>query len=822
MLEKLILENYIPLLSSDIHKVELNTQHMVNLFISANGSGKTSILKEVNPNPPENSNYKNGRKYSEWVFGGKRYIMDSYTGVGNGHSFKINDGPELNTGGTYSAQKDLVAMHCYGLDTSLTKVFGGLRIADRFSVMSPARRKDVIMQIYPNEVDYALGVYNKLKTERNELKAAIKNQNGRWAEENRKLSFINECGVEVLEERIKGIESELREALMVRGSLNGVQLDPELSLKVAQFSQLTDQLVVNRLSGQIFTERELLNMIDLNGRILDGHKEQAAILGGIISEHAGRLDGMEEFLKDPDAFKEHAEHIKDDMARLKLKIEEFESGLARLPVFDDPETPLDGLESCADGLVAYLNRVTVASEQTLTGATYKGYLTTQEQLANSLRHYKATLDDVTHKLAHYESADNVNCPDCSHEFKLGVTPAELDSMRQQKAALITRVEKIEKSQATLLRQIENDADWYLSMNQLFAFIRENNHVRVLPELIKEYEVGKVATPRLLNALELFMKRAKLLGELKVLAEEEALLDARLALLDRNNVLDMAIYVANIEKDLVLENNKITHYKEKLLSQINVLKAIQSHKGDVQRLDVLRREVLQGLADQGKLKLRGKVDDRISDLTEEKEHNLTSIIKSKSLTAVVQSISSDITRLKRRLVIVEVLMDGLCPNKGLIGKLMTDFIKAVCGNMNAVIKGIWNTPLFIKPCSKDNGDLTYKFPVVKGDQDPTPDVTDCSGGEADILDWVFRFVMLGYHKFPFPLIMDEVGVMLDEIKRGRFFNFIHEYTQRNDARQLFLVSHYFNQYGAFANPNFIALRYEGLTLSGPVNQHTTVG
>jgi hypothetical protein len=822
MLEELILENYIPLLSSDIHKVELNTQHMVNLFISANGSGKTSILKEVNPMPPENSNYKNGRKYAVWRFGGKRYIMDSYTGVGNGHSFKIDDGPELNTGGTYSAQRELVGIHCYGLDASLVKMFGGLRLADRLSVMSPARRKDIIMQVYPNNTDYALGVFNKLKTERNELKAAIKNQNGRWAEENRKLSFINECGVEVLEERIKGIESELREALMIRGSLNGIKLDSDLDLKVSQFKQLCDQLVVNRLSGQIFTENELKNMIDLNGRILDQHKEQAAILGGIISEHASHLDGMEEFLKDPDAFKEHAEHIKEDMTRLKTKIAEFDGGLSRLPVFSDPETPLEGLDHCADGLIAYLNRVTVASEQTLTGAIYKNYLTTQETLAASLRHYKQTLDDVSHKLAHYESAENVNCPDCSHEFKLGITPAELESLRQQKAALITRVDKIEQEQSVLLRKIENDADWYLSMNQLFSFIRENNHVRVLPELIKEFEVGKVASVRLLNALELFMKKAKLVGELKNLAEEESLLDARLALLDRNNVLDMAIYVANIEKDLVLENNKITHYKEKLMSQINTLKAIQSHKSDVQRLDALRHEIMSGLIDQGKYQFKSAVDDRISDLSEEKEHNLTSIIKSKSLTAVVQSISSDIERMKKRLVIVEVLMDGLCPNKGLIGKLMTDFIKAICGNMNAVLKDIWNTPLFIKPCSKDNGDLTYKFPVVKGEKDPTPDVADCSGGEMDIIDWAWRFVLLGYHKFPFPLLMDEVGIMLDEIKRGRFFNFIQEYVKKPGARQLFLVSHYFNQYGAFDSANFIALRYEGLTLAGEVNLHSKIG
>jgi hypothetical protein len=286
-------------------------------------------------------------------------------------------------------------------------------------------------------------------------------------------------------------------------------------------------------------------------------------------------------------------------------------------------------------------------------------------------------------------------------------------------------------------------------------------------------------------------------------------------------LDVAIYVNSIEHDLSVENGKISFYKAKLNSLNTTLKAIQTYGSDVKRLGVLRQEILRGLEGQGRVNLRRVVDNRISELTSDKENYLTSIIKSKSLTAVVQSISADIERLKRRLKIVEVLMNGLCPNKGLIGKLMSDFINSICGNMNAVINKVWNTPLYIKPCSKENGDLTYKFPVVKGEKDPTPDVADCSGGEIDILDWVFRFVLLGYHQFPFPLVMDEVGPFLDEIKRGRFFNFIQEYTQGKDARQLFLVSHYFSQLGVFKEPNIIALRYEGLTLPGEVNQHSKV-
>ena len=124
MILKLILEHYVPLATSGINKIELNVNHIVNLLISVNGSGKTSILKEMNPLPPDNGNYKSGgRKYIEMMHHQRHYVLDSYTGKSNGHSFKV-DGKELNTGGTLTVQKNLVLQH-FNLDANLNKVLSG-------------------------------------------------------------------------------------------------------------------------------------------------------------------------------------------------------------------------------------------------------------------------------------------------------------------------------------------------------------------------------------------------------------------------------------------------------------------------------------------------------------------------------------------------------------------------------------------------------------------------------------------------------------------------------------------------------------------------
>ena len=56
MLGRLILENYIPLLSSGITSVDMDLKSIINLFIAPNGVGKSSILRELNFQPAENGN----------------------------------------------------------------------------------------------------------------------------------------------------------------------------------------------------------------------------------------------------------------------------------------------------------------------------------------------------------------------------------------------------------------------------------------------------------------------------------------------------------------------------------------------------------------------------------------------------------------------------------------------------------------------------------------------------------------------------------------------------------------------------------------------
>lgn len=819
MLIKLIVENYIPLQKNGINYAELDFNHAVNLLIAPNGFGKSSLLKEVNQLPPESADFApGGRKYSEWKIEGKHYIFDSKTGVSDGHSFKVN-GEELNKGGTFMAQKELCWTH-FKLDRSRARFLSGLKVYDLFSNLPVNRRKDILLWLYPNDTSYAMTVFNRLKTERNELKAVLKNQVARYADESEKLKRIAECGVNELEARIKSIDEDLRKSLLLRGSLEPYKINPYLKQRIERFEELTTVLTVNKVSGFTETEDELVSGIETCERLIETYQEQISSLQHTIGEHSGLLEGVEEFLQDPFLFQNQADQLETEIHNLKKSIEEYTTVLADQPVFSETEVDFKGLDLAYDSFVAQLHCVVNANDSTITGGVYKQMEVNFNQLTNHIREYESKVTNARHQLKHYDNAEQVECPECKHGFKVGMVEKDIARIRADVENWGKTITRLEEERNALTEALDNDKSWYESMTALYQFCRLRNDVPCLGVLVKEFNVGKNEISHLLNALRAYKGRFDASKRVESLLEEHKLIETRIGLMNRDNVLDVAAIVAGWEKDLVIDQNQLAFYNRRLKKLNNHLSVVRNYKTDLATLETLREEIFQGLLDEGYVLFRKQLDERINILSEEKEDYLRSIINSRSLSAVVESINDEVTRLRKRLIIVDTWMDKLCPNKGYIGKLLTDFIKAVCGNTNAMVQEVWNTPLYVKPCNKANGDLTYKFPVVVGDTVPVPDMADCSLGQTGILDFAMRLTALNYHGY-FPLIMDEVGTNFDEVKRVRFFNFVRELAQKKDARQIFCVSHYLSSFGVFPNPNVIAIQHDGLTLPAEPNRNNII-
>lgn len=826
MIHKLELENYIPLTVVGITKISMNLGEIVNLLISINGAGKSRLLTQMNALPAENSDFINGRKYIEILLNNKLYKLLSVTGKEGYHSFKIDDGPELNTGGTISVQKRLVQQH-FKLNPHLAKVLSGIKGGDVLSNLSTNRRKDIFMELYPNDVDYALGVYNKLKAERSNLRGAIKNQMKNLSEETEKLFRLSEMEYEGdLSQKIESLEENIKEGLLISGSLSQYTPNPEKHEVFKRFQSLVKKLTLTSLTSPArYSENALRSLIESNERSVNDFVKLKDHYASLLAEcHCQIAELGEGKVIDPVAFKAHLDSVEVELVRTQEELTNLTRQYQALPYFD--ETPLsEPLYTITDDFVSYLSRVIDCGTANFTSVDYQTLAKEKETLSLSLSKNERAITENNHRLSHIKNMDDVTCPDCTHVFKQGVTQQDVLTLEHHTGVLIKENEVLQKRLLSVTETLELESDWYYGMKQLSTYIRENGHVKGLTDLIRVYNVGKAESTlgrdMLINALNTHKALFKLSQVQLGLEEEKQTLTVRLALLNKVNEEGLFKKATEFEHNLTFYTNAINNAKSDIDEYQTELDTFIEFKNGLMMLGVLQEEVLKTIECESYVALKKVLDDKLNVMGDEKNRLMKDMIRKASLVTVVEKIQENLDRLKRRYTIVTKLMDGLCPNKGLIGKLMTDFIKTVCGNMNAVIKELWNGMLYIKPCSKENGDLTYKFPVVNGHDSETPDIEDCSDGQCDIINFVFRYVMLKYHDCGFPLIMDEIGVKFDEINRNRFFSYINEYVNSGDCKQLFMISHYVNQYESFKQANIIALKYDGLTLHGAVNKNTII-
>ena len=71
----LILKNYNRLFLNNIKTLELTPTRKINLIIGTNGSGKSSLIKEMSPLPFDKNDFNSGYKEIHIECNNKKYVL---------------------------------------------------------------------------------------------------------------------------------------------------------------------------------------------------------------------------------------------------------------------------------------------------------------------------------------------------------------------------------------------------------------------------------------------------------------------------------------------------------------------------------------------------------------------------------------------------------------------------------------------------------------------------------------------------------------------------------------------------------------------------
>jgi hypothetical protein len=209
---------------------------------------------------------------------------------------------------------------------------------------------------------------------------------------------------------------------------------------------------------------------------------------------------------------------------------------------------------------------------------------------------------------------------------------------------------------------------------------------------------------------------------------------------------------------------------------------------------------------------------------QKQHALNDIT---TQAGIIESVKASIVRLEQEEQVLKLLMQSLSPTEGLIAEGLLGFIRSLVRKMNIVIRRIWSYKMEVQDCSVDsdtNAELDYRFPLIINDNkdDPVPDVSKGSAGQREVVDLAFKIVAMGYlNMTDYPLQLDEFGNSFDQAHRVNASSTIKAILEQMNFTQLWMVSHYADNYGVFTNAEVCVISDTNIAVPDKYNEHVVI-
>ena len=807
------------LIKRNIHTVRYTPKHDIQVIIGSNGSGKTSLLKELSPLPAKSSDYhKEGYKIVHIDSNQGQYILSSHFSPKQKHSFVLN-GEELNPGGTYPVQKELVKRY-FRLDDKIQKMLLG-RID--FTRMRSEEKKEWFTLLNPTSLSYPLQIYAKLKESYRDINGALK------LHKNRLMAEVAKCIEESEEKRLR-IELEQTKVLLhslfeqkpqltqTHTQVNQIilQCNDALQRLVTEYQAILKKNKNNHYVKNFTAQEELesekiqltVSIQDIKREITQAYQEITKLtnlkqtLEGTNGKDLGQVEverlmvaqaiaGYKEQLDTTITMTESLEHV-DQITSL---LERIESPLLSLLV-ELPSNP---------------DRQYNSNYLTQLESTYKQRTVHIEALKDSLFKLNCLLEQDERMKQH----NLTECPKCNHTWvrdydavahqqriiELASLQKQLESETQLHTETLKELEAVRHYAKTFM-EYKRFTQSYPQLQDFWNYvdrtkiIYENpsqisqcmRHYRCVMDIQAKYHELQSK----LVDLDVLKEKLK-----ETQSENITQIDARI------EVLNDLLYKYNAKQHrLLTQLSHLDHYIDMLakfgtlsqhITQCNQDRAKSYHE----QIKLIQRDMFNHLIQETQLHI-SDIETQLSRIHSQKE--------------IVTHITKEIDALEEKEQYLKVALQSMSPVDGLIAKGLYGFINTFIAQMNHFIGKIWLTPLEIMPivANEDNEiELDYIF-SAKIHDGVVPDINECSKGEAEIINRAFILVAMHYLGMTeYPLYLDEFAANMDPRHKDSAFHAIVHLMGNSQFSQLFVVSHFEKFYSSLRNSDTIVFCSENV-------------
>ena len=792
-IKKLELYKYRRFSLTNIEKITYTPETPIQIILGTNGSGKSSLVRELTPLPSDIKKDFNqgGYKYIEIEHENKLYEIKSGINGGIKHSFKVN-GEEHNISGIKKIQLQLVLEH-FKLTPHIHEILLG---NTTFTSMSSNDRKKWLSYISNLDYSYSIGVYNRLKQNHRDILGGIKLLQNKLVEDDTKL-----------------ISKEEKEELLILKEIYSRTLDNLLSNK--EQVTPTNTLTKEEIQQDITKAKLILSKLaEYDSLDIDDIDMEITKLNIDIANNKKSLTKLNNELKELNKLLSELttnysiEELNRSLKEVLNKVEELKSiNVYNLPL-EDIKSIYDSYTYILSDFISILNELNDYSD------IYYSLDNIKELQAN-IDNINTKLDKTTSILNKYitekEHMDKhkedgtTTCPKCSYSWVQGYDEIRYKELLKNidKYATIKTNLKEEHTKLTKLFNKYNEKNIILSNAR--GIITNNKQLLPIFKYVMNGEASldiQKDTSAIISNLNEASIRLNTLLEYPKLQEKIKSIEDKIAIYKINSNLRKD----NVKNDIAKTEEKISKLVVETNNYVNKLKLYKVYSDSMKELSSIHNKLLSNSSHMYKMlgiKIVKEKNNIINELIQYFKLELSKLEKQLSDSDLIEDrikvITKDLEEYKQKEKVLKILVKELSPSEGLIAKSINSFLNVFIAEINNIINSIWSYDMSILPCevSADN-DLDYKFKVLINNDEVIDDVSKGSSSMKEIIDLAFKIVFMKYLGIiNGPLVLDEFGKTMDPVHRINAFNAINN-NLANIFKQIFIISHFESMYGAYAN------------------------
>ena len=797
---------------SGIETLHYTPTEGIQIIIGTNGSGKSSLMDELHVLPADPASMLPGgyKCVKAKASNGKTYQLDSHYGKTNKHSFKevLDSGlsNEMNTGGTLTAQKQLV-FRTFGISPDVLRIVLG---RTRFTTMPPTKRRDWILKLSDNDMDTAMNLFNKFKQGHRDAVGTHRHYINRLAEEstdvisreridelNKTIELSTKVIGELMEDRVSGVAS-------IHHIVSDIEANVDLLaghgayIKKSRLKKPRCLYGINNLDEVKYYIQDQQVRMEMTGKQLNAYyADKNKIIDALrVIEESG-VTGVDELTKITDG-------IEHDIIKLVNKCKFYSE------IKDSDASEIYG---------AYLGTRDILIDQLITLRDNSDKYFTRDKLRQA-REDLQKLDQKKHtfnqkifklngQLDDYNTSRDITCPSCNTPFKSCIEHINPDEIKKSLHTLGEQLTAIENETKELAIYVEEAHDYMGQIKLIRHLIDNTPALQPLWTILEGESLFKVAPIKHTATINSFGQDLEHLRQIQILNQKLEMnrnVIEGVSQLTTTGTFNNDTHLSQLDDRIEEALSDVDQYRY----NITEAKLFFKEMGVITEYSIEMKRAYDSILRLFNELLTSMKNKSIQEATRDQQLVLANATTALNQINRIESVLAEINREKdkaaERVKHYDILMKIMSPVDGLISRYIQNFIDVFIADINDNIDEVWSCGLEILPCSVDSNDVTCKFPLsVMGGYLVTPDISESSSGQADIIDLAFRINVIRYLGLKdMPLYLDEMAPTLDEVHRVNLVRYINGLMEEKVFSQMFMISHYAANHFAFPNSEILML------------------